>query len=128
MIFSNGTKSTALWTHNTTGSSLIVEASDDHKILDEDTHTWLNNRIENMPSDSTFDAEEDANLDVSELANILTDDSSQKSISRRKWHLLWVALMMLMMVMVNGSESDKHVEIFLSRIVNNICFQLVNNT
>lgn len=84
MIFSNGNNSTASWTHSTTESSLIVEASDDHKILDEDTYTWLDNRIENMPSDSTFNAEEDANLDVSELANIFTDDAPQKSISKGK--------------------------------------------
>ncbi|KIK32005.1 hypothetical protein CY34DRAFT_19371 [Suillus luteus UH-Slu-Lm8-n1] len=37
-----------------------------------------------MPSDSTFNAEEDANLDVSELANIFTDDPPQKSISKGK--------------------------------------------
>ncbi|KAG1885862.1 uncharacterized protein F5891DRAFT_989420 [Suillus fuscotomentosus] len=67
VVFGKG-KSTASRTHSITGSSLIIEHGDEHKeILDEDTHTWLDDKIENMPGDSTFDAEEDIDLDVPEL-------------------------------------------------------------
>ncbi|KAG1902034.1 uncharacterized protein F5891DRAFT_1027095 [Suillus fuscotomentosus] len=69
VIFGKG-KSTASRTHSITGSSLIIENGDEHEeILDEDTHTWLDDKIENMPGDSTFDAEEDIDLDVPELKN-----------------------------------------------------------
>ncbi|KAG1816272.1 hypothetical protein EV424DRAFT_1540797 [Suillus variegatus] len=84
VIFGKG-KSTASWTHSITESSLIIKNSDEHKeILDEDTHTWLNDKIENMLGDSTFDAKEDIDLDVPELTKILADDPPQGSVSKGK--------------------------------------------
>ncbi|KAG1898520.1 uncharacterized protein F5891DRAFT_1237675 [Suillus fuscotomentosus] len=84
VIFGKG-KSTASRTHSITGSSLIIENGDEHEeILDEDTHTWLDDKIENMPDDSTFDAEEDIDLDVPELTKILADDPPQGSVSKGK--------------------------------------------
>ncbi|KAG1785478.1 uncharacterized protein HD556DRAFT_1314251 [Suillus plorans] len=51
---------------------------------EKDTHTWLNDKIENMPGDSTFDAEEDIDLEVPELTKILADDPPQGSVSKGK--------------------------------------------
>ncbi|KAG1879449.1 hypothetical protein C8R48DRAFT_668286 [Suillus tomentosus] len=84
VIFGKG-KSTALRMHSITGSSLIIKNGDEHEeILDEDTYTWLNDKIENMPGDSTFDAKEDIDLDVPELTKILADDPPQGSVSKGK--------------------------------------------
>ncbi|KAG1781501.1 hypothetical protein EV702DRAFT_1071222 [Suillus placidus] len=84
VIFGKG-KSTASRTHSITGSSLIVENGDEHEeILDEDTHTWLDDKIDNMAGDSTFDAEEDIDLDVPELTKILADDPPQGSVLKGK--------------------------------------------
>ncbi|KAG1894944.1 uncharacterized protein F5891DRAFT_1254366 [Suillus fuscotomentosus] len=110
-------------------SSLIIENGDEHEeILDEDTHTWLNDKIEKMPGDSTFDAEEDIDLDVPELTKILADDPPQGSVSKGKKSKWWLALMTPTMLMANGSGSEiaQRTEVFSSRIVNNTCFRRVS--